>query len=134
MNKPTIEKEFVFKSVRSSGPGGQHVNKVSSKVVLSFNLVESEGLSEEEKDLLLAKLSPRLTKDNVLVLSCDETRSQIKNKLKVVDRCFKILKAGLARQKKRKPTKPTFSSIKKTRENKKRRSDIKKSRRKPGLD
>lgn len=134
MNKSTIQKEFICKSIRSSGPGGQNVNKVSSKVVLTFSIAESEGLSEEEKVLLLKKLSTRLTKDGALVLSSDETRSQYKNKLKVTERCFEILVKGLRKPKKRTPTKPTKSSIKRVKENKKRRSDIKKSRRKPGLD
>ena len=61
MNKSIIQNEFIFKAVRSSGPGGQHVNRVSSKVVLSFNVVDSEGLREEEKELLLVKLASRLT-------------------------------------------------------------------------
>jgi ribosome-associated protein len=134
MNKSIIQNEFTFKAVRSSGPGGQHVNRVSSKVVLSFNVVDSEGLREEEKELLLVKLASRLTQDNVLILSCDETRSQFKNKLKVIERCFQILKQGLYKEKKRKPTKPSKSSIRRVKENKKKRSDIKKSRRKPGLD
>ena len=99
MDKSTIQNELSFKSVRSSGPGGQKVNKVSSKVVLSFDLINSKGLNPDEKGLLLTRLSSRLTKDNLLVLSCDETRSQLKNKLKVVERCFKILQEGLVRQK-----------------------------------
>ena len=75
-----IKSELIYKAVRSSGAGGQNVNKVSSKVVLSFDLLNSQALSEEEKELILVKLSSRLTSEKILILNCDEDRSQLKNK------------------------------------------------------
>ena len=63
MNKDSIYKELYFKAVRSSGAGGQHVNKVSSKVELYFDLSSSEGFTEKEKQLLLKNLSNRINKE-----------------------------------------------------------------------
>ena len=111
MNTETIIKELNFKAVRSSGAGGQHVNKVSSKVELYFDLENSLSLSEEEKEILLHKLSNRLTKENVLILAADESRSQHKNKEIVIKRFLDLLKESLRKPKKRKPTKPSRSSM-----------------------
>ena len=72
MKKEKIVSELSFKAVRSSGAGGQNVNKVSSKVVLTFDLKNSQALTEDEKLLLETKLSSRLTSDLVLILNCDE--------------------------------------------------------------
>ena len=80
MDQEKIISELSFKAVRSSGAGGQNVNKVSSKVVLSFDLLNSKALSEDEKLLLEQNLEPRLTNDKILILNCDEDRSQLKNK------------------------------------------------------
>jgi ribosome-associated protein len=76
MNTKLIIKELKFKAVRSSGAGGQHVNKVSSKIELTFDLQNSESFTEDEKELLIQKLKNKLTKDNILLLQCDESRSQ----------------------------------------------------------
>lgn len=76
MDKEKIISEVTFKAVRSSGAGGQNVNKVSSKVVLTFDLNASQSLSEEEKELVAAKLKSKLTIENILILNCDEDRSQ----------------------------------------------------------
>ena len=113
MNKEAIIKELNFKAVRSSGAGGQHVNKVSSKVELFFDLQNSSEFSEDEKIVLLKNLQTKLTKENMLLLSCDESRSQHKNKELVIERFFVIIKTGLKVPKKRKATKPTKSSIQK---------------------
>ena len=80
MENEKIISELSFKAVRSSGAGGQNVNKVSSKVVLTFDLKNSQALTEEEKLLVETKLSSRLTTDSVLILNCDEDRSQLRNK------------------------------------------------------
>jgi len=96
--------ELQFKAIRSSGSGGQHVNKVSSKIELRFNLIESGILMEEHKALLLKNISERLTKDNTIVLYCDETRSQHRNKELVVRRLLDILNRGLIEPKIRKST------------------------------
>ena len=131
MEPEKIITELQFKAVRSSGAGGQNVNKVSSKVVLSFDLKNSQALSEEEKIRLEAKLSSRLTSDLVLILNCDEDRSQLKNKAIVTKRFLDILTVGLHIPKIRKATKIPKSVIRKRIKDKKNVSEIKKSRRKP---
>ena len=126
-----IISELNYKAVRSSGAGGQNVNKVSSKVVLSFDLKNSKALSEEEKLLLETNLASRLTTDLVLILNCDEDRSQLKNKEIVTKRFLSLVKNGLLVPKERKATKIPKSVIRKRIKNKKTISEIKKTRRKP---
>jgi ribosome-associated protein len=126
-----IISELQFKAVRSSGAGGQNVNKVSSKVVLSFDLKNSQGLTEEEKVLLENKLASRLTSEQILILNCDEDRSQLKNKSIVIKRFLYIITAGLVIPKIRKATKVPKSVIRKRIKDKKNLSEIKQSRRKP---
>ena len=105
MNKENILKELHFKATRSSGAGGQHVNKVSSRIELVFDLENSNALSENEKHLLEQKLATRLTKENRLILSCEETRSQHRNKEIIIKRFLVLIKDALKVPKKRKPTK-----------------------------
>ena len=131
MNPEILTKELRFKAVRSSGAGGQHVNKVSSKVELSFNLVQSQGLSSKEKERLLFKLANRLTTDHILILQCDEARSQHQNKNLVTKRFFELLKKALHVPKKRKPTKPSKSSVEKRLKSKSKTAEKKTNRRKP---
>ncbi|WP_375587614.1 alternative ribosome rescue aminoacyl-tRNA hydrolase ArfB [Flagellimonas aurea] len=133
MDKKQLHRELQFKAMRSSGAGGQHVNKVSSKVELTFNISESEGLSDREKDRIFLKLQSRLTNDGTLVLQCDEARSQHRNKDLVVKRFFDILKNALVVPKKRKPTKPTKSSKEKRLKSKKITAEKKAARKKPDL-
>ena len=134
MDKTTIINELTYKTARSSGSGGQHVNKVSSKVVLSFNLIESKGLNNYEKRLLKKVLSSRITNAGVLNISCEESKSQYQNKDKAIKRFIKIITSGLIVPKKRIATSPTKGSKKRTFEAKKKRSEIKSTRRKPKLD
>lgn len=131
MDVEKIISELGFKAVRSSGAGGQNVNKVSSKVVLSFDLNASQALSEDEKILLKDNLSARLTTENILILNCDEDRSQLKNKEIVIKRFLELIKKGLYVPKVRKATKVPKSVIKKRIKDKKNVSDLKQSRRKP---
>jgi ribosome-associated protein len=133
MEIQTILSEIKYKAVRSSGAGGQNVNKVSSKVVLTFDLSNSQALSEEEKLLLETNLQNRLTADLVMILNCDEDRSQLKNKEIVTKRFLDIIKKGLHVQKERKPTKIPKSVIRKRIKDKKNVSEVKKNRRKPEL-
>jgi ribosome-associated protein len=126
-----IISELQYKAVRSSGAGGQTVNKVSSKVVLSFDLKNSRALSEEEKMRLETKLSSRLTSDLVLILNCDEDRRQLKNKAIVTKRFLDIITAGLHIPKIRKATKIPKSVIRKRIKDKKSLSETKQNRRKP---
>ncbi|WP_348813176.1 alternative ribosome rescue aminoacyl-tRNA hydrolase ArfB [Flavobacterium maritimum] len=134
METQTIISELQYKAVRSSGAGGQNVNKVSSKVVLTFDLKNSQALSAEEKKLLEINLATRLTTDLVLILNCDEDRSQLKNKEIVTKRFFELIKKALVVPKERKPTKIPKSVIRKRIKDKKSLSDIKKSRQKPKYD
>ncbi len=131
IEKDKLISETQFKAVRSSGAGGQNVNKVSSKVVLSFDVEKSSFLSMEEKELLIFNLSSRLTSENVLILNCDEDRSQLKNKEIVIKRFFTILTQALHIPKKRKATKIPKSVIRKRIKDKKNLSDLKKNRKKP---
>jgi ribosome-associated protein len=133
MEIQTILSEVKYKAVRSSGAGGQNVNKVSSKVVLTFDLSNSQALSEEEKLLLETNLHNRLTADLVLILNCDEDRSQLKNKEIVTKRFLDIIKKGLHVPRERKPTKIPKSVIRKRIKDKKSVSEVKKNRRKPEL-
>ncbi|MDL2141510.1 alternative ribosome rescue aminoacyl-tRNA hydrolase ArfB [Flavobacterium tructae] len=134
MDIEKIISELSFKAVRSSGAGGQNVNKVSSKVVLTFDLNVSQALSEEEKLLLQKNIGARLTTENILILNCDEDRSQLKNKDIVIKRFLEVIKKGLHVPKVRKATKIPKSVIKKRIKDKKSVSEIKQSRKKPNLD
>lgn len=125
--------EISWKAVRSSGAGGQHVNKTSSKIVLTFNIDDSLGLTDPEKQLLMKNLKSRLTNNNELILECSETRSQHKNKELVLDRFKDLILSGLIVPKKRKKTRPTKASKFKRLRNKKIQSEKKSGRRKPDL-
>ena len=131
MEPEKIISELSFKAVRSSGAGGQNVNKVSSKVVLSFDLWNSKALSEDEKLLLEQNLEPRLTNDKILILNCDEDRSQLKNKEIVIKRFLQIINQNLIVPKERKATKVPKSVIRKRIHNKRNLSEKKQNRRKP---
>ena len=131
MEKDKILAELTYKAVRSSGAGGQNVNKVSSKVVLSFDLKNSNALTQEEKVQLKKKLTNRLTADSILILNCDEDRSQIRNKAIVTNRFLDLIVAGSIVPKARKPTKVPKSVIRKRIKDKKNLSEIKRLRRKP---
>jgi ribosome-associated protein len=131
MEKEKLISELQFKAVRSSGAGGQNVNKVSSKVVLSFDVKNSNSLTNEEKNLLEINLSSRLTNEQILILNCDEDRSQLKNKEIVIKRVLAILEQGLYIPKIRKATKIPKSVIRKRLKDKKNLSETKKNRKKP---
>lgn len=134
MDHLKIISELQYKAVRSSGAGGQNVNKVSSKVVLSFDLRKSQALSDDEKMLLEQNISNRLTTDLVLLLNCDEDRSQLKNKELVTKRFLQIIKNALEVPKDRKPTKVPKGVIRKRIKDKKNTSQVKHNRKKPNLD
>lgn len=133
MDKEKIISELSFKAVRSSGAGGQNVNKVSSKVVLTFDLNASQCLSDEEKELISNKIKTKLTSENILILNCDEDRSQLKNKEIVIKRFLEIITKALIIPKPRKATKIPRSIIEKRLKNKASNSEIKQNRRKPEL-
>jgi ribosome-associated protein len=127
-----LDKEFVFSTSRSSGPGGQNVNKVSTKVELRFNLLLTESFSEEEKKLIFAKLKNKITKDNELVLVSQSERTQLMNKIVVVEKFYNLVSQALTIQKNRRSTRPTLSSKIKRLEKKRSRGNIKKLRKGTG--
>lgn len=122
-------KEVEFKAVLSGGPGGQHANKTSTKVELYWNVEETGVFSEEEIELLLKNLKTRLTKENILILYSNESRSQLQNKNAVTSKFFNLIEQGLKVPKKRKKTKPS-KMAKLKRLQKKRLQGEKKERRK----
>ena len=134
MDKEKIIKELQYKALRSGGPGGQHANKVSSKIELSVTLFASLGLNTSQKERLQLKLKSRLTSEGVLKLYCEESRSQHKNRELATKRLFHILKKALEVPKKRKPTKPSKSSVEKRLKSKRELSDKKLNRKRPHLD
>lgn len=113
MDIETLKAELVYKAVRSSGSGGQHVNKVASKVVLYYNLETSVVFNEDEKNRLREFLSNRLSKQGVLILSSGESRSQFRNKALVTQRFLSLIEEGLKEEAERKPTKVPFAVKKK---------------------
>ena len=134
MNTDLLLSELTFKAVRSSGAGGQHVNKVSSKVILFFNVLDSEALSEDEKELLIKNLDTKLTKDHLLILNSGESRSQHKNKEFIIKRFIKLIEEGLIIPKKRVPTKTPKAIIKKRLDDKQKHSVKKINRKRPELE
>jgi ribosome-associated protein len=133
-NEEALQRELDFKASRSSGSGGQHVNKVATKVELSFNISNSSVLTEGEKQQVLLNLKYRLTKEGVLVLHCDETRSQHKNKALVTKRFFELIKDALVVQKERIPTKIPKSIIRKRLKSKQKQAEKKANRKRPNVD
>ncbi len=129
MRKPdyvTLEPEIVFSTARSSGPGGQNVNKVESKVILKFDVAGSRVLSEEQKSKLLP-----FSSNGVLILQSQEDRSQYKNKDLVIKKFNALLTKAFAVRKKRKATKPSKASVQKRISEKKHRSEKKQWRQRP---
>ncbi|WP_029037330.1 alternative ribosome rescue aminoacyl-tRNA hydrolase ArfB [Salinimicrobium xinjiangense] len=131
MDEKQLIQEADYKAVRSSGAGGQNVNKVASKVELHFMLQDSLGLSEEEKERIAGKLQSRITNSGELILQCDESRSQHKNKEIVTQRFLDLIKESLKKPKPRKKTKPSKAAKLKRLREKKKLSKKKSSRKDP---
>ena len=125
--------EFVIKATRSSGKGGQNVNKVSSKIELSFNLPLTVLLTDPEKVILAEKWINRLSQEGTLRIICQEDRSQLKNKEIAIRKFYGLLKRSLLKPKKRLPTKPT-KAIKEARLKDKKLVADKKQNRKRSID
>ena len=126
-------REVDFRTSRSSGPGGQHVNKTESRVELLWSPQESDCLSEAQKLMVAGRLGNRITDEGVLILVSEKYRSQHRNRADVIERFLDLIQTSLVPVKKRRPTRPTRSSVEKRIKSKKIRGEIKKSRRdKPG--
>ena len=123
--------ELSFSTSRSSGPGGQNVNKVNTKVSLRLDVMNSNVLTTTQKELILKKLSTRITKEGELILTSQDMRSQLDNKETVIDKLNSILVKVFTPRKIRKATKPTQSSRQKRIKAKKHRAEKKQWRQPP---
>ena len=128
MTDRDLNTELTFTASRSSGPGGQNVNKVNTKVELRFNIGESKLLSDEEKDLIRAKLRKKINSEDELIIVSQTERSQLKNKEKAVEKFYLLIGKAITQKKKRKRTKPSEESKEKRLEEKKLISGKKESR------
>jgi ribosome-associated protein len=122
--------EFTLTASRSSGPGGQNVNKVSTKVELRFNVIQSTLLSSEEKEIIQDKLASKINSEGEIILVSQSERSQFKNKEIGIEKFYALLKKALTPVKKRKPTKPSLAAKEKRLEEKRIRSEKKERRKK----
>lgn len=130
--KRNFETEFVYSASRSGGPGGQNVNKVSSKVELRFNLILTSLFTESEKELLFRKLKNKINKEGELLIISQSERTQLLNKKTATEKFYILISKALTVPKYRRATKPTFASKLKRLDEKKSRSSIKKMRKDSG--
>jgi ribosome-associated protein len=122
--------ELTFSASRSSGPGGQNVNKVSTRVELRFDVNGSGLLTAEEKSIILTVLAKRINSAGELILMAQIDRSQLKNKEKVTEKFYTLLTKALTPVKKRKPTRPSMAAKEQRLEEKQARSEKKERRKK----
>lgn len=122
--------ELVFTTSRSSGPGGQNVNKVNTKVTLKWDVLNSTATTEEQRVLIREKLKSYFTKEGVLILMAQDKRSQLANKEAVLYKLDQLLKKAFVRKKVRKATKPSKTAVKKRLESKKQHAEKKQWRKK----
>lgn len=131
VNASLLYHELDFTASRSGGPGGQNVNKVNSKISVRFDVPHSEILTEGEKEVILQRLSSYLTKDGILQLASQESRSQLANKEAVVAKLDALLAKAFEKRKPRRKSKPTHAAVQKRIQSKKHLSEKKKWRQKP---
>lgn len=127
-NIPESEMRITF--ARSSGAGGQNVNKVSSKVFVHWSIIDSNIFSDEEKNRIRIKLVNRINSDDEIVISAEDERSQLQNRENAIVRLHELVADAVYVPKKRKPSKPSRASVKKNVEKQKKRKDVKKLRKK----
>ncbi len=122
------EKEISESFSRSSGKGGQNVNKVSTKVELRWNVDASSAFSEEDKEKIKQALGNRMSKNGDLIITAEEERSQLQNRQRAMEKLNKLVEEALKTEKERVPTKPTRSSKERRLEEKRRRGETKRFR------
>ena len=122
--------EILFDFVRSSGPGGQNVNKVATAAQLRFNIVESNNLPDKVKNRMIKIAGKRVNSEGTLIIESKKYRSQERNKAEAIQRFIDLILSAAAEKKKRIKTKPTTVSTEKRINSKKQRSEVKKLRKK----
>ena len=128
------ETEFEYLTTTSRGPGGQHVNRSETRVVLRWNVRTSPSLSEAQRSRLLEKLASRVSRDGVLQVAAEDHRSQARNRDLARERLANLVTEALRRPRPRRATKPTKASQKKRVDDKKKRGTVKATRRSPSRD
>lgn len=123
--------ELQFQTSRSSGPGGQNVNKLETRVTLRFNIENSNVFSEEEKEVLLKKWAKQLTNEGDILISSEVYRTQLRNKDEVISKFRKAVEEAFTVPKPREKTKPSKGAIEKRLTSKKNHSDKKEMRKPP---
>ena len=124
-----LKRELKYRTSKSSGPGGQHVNKTESRVELIWNLTASECLNTDQKGMVYQRLASRITDAGLLIIVSEKYRSQHRNREDATSRFLELVEKSLVPVKKRKPSRPSRSSVEKRIKNKKIRGEIKRSRR-----